>query len=346
MFSTLRKISLTLLAASMAFTLPSCENDDVDLQGNWFRKGLPSFGGSIRTNAVSFVIGDIGYIGTGYTNETVARVKDFWAYNTKTKIWSQVADFPGTGRNNATAFVLKGKGYVGTGYDYILTDNNGYKKDFYQYDPVGNKWSKKADFAGGTRQFSTSFVVNDRAFVGLGYNGTNTFQDFYEYDPTGDKWVEMATFIGGKRTGAITFTIDNTAYVGFGRSNSGTQSKDFYSFDPSGGDGKGAWTRIEFEDDFDEDDFPARAFGLAMVINSKAYIVGGEGRSDVWEYDARTNDWTERASFPGSARGYAGGFVVGSIGYFGTGSSNGTGGGTDDFWGFDPTQETDDDDDI
>lgn len=176
MFSTLKKISLTLLVASMAFTLPSCENDDVDLLGNWFRKDLPSFGGSIRTNAVSFVIGDVGYIGTGYTNETVARVKDFWAYNTRTKIWSQVADFPGSGRNDATAFVLKGKAYVGTGYDYVLTIDNGYKKDFYEYDPIANNWDRIADFVGGTRQFATSFVVNDRAFVGLGYMEPTPFR--------------------------------------------------------------------------------------------------------------------------------------------------------------------------
>lgn len=157
----------------------------------------------------------------------------------------------------------------------------------------------------------------------------------------------MATFIGGKRTGAITFTIANTAYVGFGRSNSGSQTKDIYSFDPSGGaDGKGVWTRIEFNDDFEEDDFPTRAFGLALVINSKAYIVGGEGRSDVWEYNPLVNGWIETASFPGGGRGFAGGFVVGNIGYLGTGSSSGNGGGTDDFWGFDPTIEINDDDDI
>ena len=86
------------------------------------------------------------------------------------------------------------------------------------------------------------------------------------------------------------------------------------------------------------------AYGLALVINGKSYIIGGEGRSDVWEYDPGANSWTEKASF-GSARGFAAGFVVGNTGYFGTGSGTGSGG-TDDFWGFDPSAPVNDDDDL
>ncbi|MHA4741436.1 Kelch repeat-containing protein [Dyadobacter sp. MSC1_007] len=345
MFNTLKKTSLALLVASTALVQVSCKDDGdaTDKTGNWYRKDLPSFGGSIRTNAVSFVIGDVGYIGTGYTNETVARVKDFWAYNAKTKIWSQAQAFPGTGRNNATAFVVKGKAYVGTGYDGVLAVDNGYKKDFYEYDPATNKWRAVADFQGGTRQFATSFVVNDRAYVGLGYNGINYYQDFYEYNPATDKWSEIATFIGGKRSGALSFTIGNKAYVGFGRSNSGASTKDIYSFDAAGNGGKGAWTRIAFGDTDKEADFPVRAYALALVLNNKAYVIGGEGRSDVWEYEPGSNIWTEKAPFQ-NARGFAAGFVVDNVGYFGTGSSGGSGG-SDDFWGFDPNAAINEDDD-
>jgi N-acetylneuraminic acid mutarotase len=117
--------------------------------------------------------------------------------------------FPGTGRNNATAFVLGGKAYVGTGYDGVTTVDNGYKKDFYQYDPATNKWKAIADFLGGTRQYATSFVANNRAYVGLGYNGSNYYQDFYEYNPATDKWTEIATFI---RPGCISGTFLRLGY--------------------------------------------------------------------------------------------------------------------------------------
>jgi N-acetylneuraminic acid mutarotase len=346
MFNTLKKTSLALLVASSALVQFSCSKDDPDADklGNWFRKDLPSFGGSLRTRTVSFVIGEVGYVGTGFTNESVPRVKDFWAYNATSKIWSQAAAFPGTGRNDATAFVIGGKAYVGTGYDGVTTVDNGYKKDFYQYDPATNKWKAIADFLGGTRQYATSFVANNRAYVGLGYNGINYFQDFYEYNPATDKWTEIATFIGGKRRGALSFSIGGKAYVGFGTSNSTSNTKDLYSFDPAGNGGTGAWSRIDFGDDTKEEAFPTRAFATALVINEKAYIVGGQDKSDCWEYAPGTNTWTEVAPFRGGARGYAAGFAVGKLGYFGTGSASGSGG-TDDFWAFDPTAAINDDDD-
>ncbi|MCE7064099.1 kelch repeat-containing protein [Dyadobacter sp. CY326] len=343
MFNTLKKTTLALLVASVSLTQFSCKDDDpeADKLGNWYRTGIPNFGGSARSRAVSFVIGNKGYIGTGLTSETVQRVKDFWSYDATTKIWSQVAPFEGSGRNDATAFVVGGKAYVGTGFDGVTTVDGGYKKDFYQYDPATNKWTKKADFAGGTRQYATSFVADNRAYVGLGYNGSGFYQDFYEYNPTTDKWTEIATFTGGKRRGALSFTVGGKAYVGFGQTNAGTASepKDLYSFDPAGNGGSGAWTRMESNTD---DNFSGRSFATALVINEKAYVVGGLGKSDTWEYTPSSNTWTAVANFP-SSRTYAAGFSIGNVGYYGTGSS---GTNLDDFWAFDPTVAENDDDNL
>ncbi|QRQ99436.1 Kelch repeat-containing protein [Dyadobacter sandarakinus] len=340
MFNTLRKTSLALLIASTALVQISCNKDsDPDLLGNWYRTGIPNFGGSARARAVSFVIGDRGYIGTGLTNETVPRVKDFWAYNAGTKIWSQVAPFAGTGRTDAVAFVIGGKAYVGTGYDNVTTIDNGYKKDFYSYDPATNKWTAVADFLGGTRQYATAFSVNNKGYVGLGYNGSGFYQDFYQYDPATDKWSEIATFTGGKRRGALSFTLENKAYVGFGTNNSGTETKDLYVFDPAGNNGSGAWIRTEHDDT----DFPTRSHALAMVINGKAYIVGGNGKSDAYSYEPGTNTWTEVSSFAGGQRGFSAGFAIGNTGYMGTGSPTGSNG-YDDFWAFDPSVAANDDD--
>ncbi|CAG4995249.1 N-acetylneuraminate epimerase [Dyadobacter sp. CECT 9275] len=341
MFNTLKKTSLALLVASTALFQVSCKNSDAeaDKLGNWFRDGIPSYGGSARTRAVSFVIGNKGYIGTGLTNETIKYVKDIWAYDAAGKIWSQTAEFPGTGRHDAVAFVIGGKAYVGTGFDGNTLVDNGYKKDFFVYDPVANSWDTVADFKGGTRQYASAFVVGDKGYVGLGYNGSGYYQDFYEYNPTNDTWTEIATFTGGKRRGAISFTVGGKGYVGFGLNNSGANTKDLYQFDPTGNAGKGSWIKMEHEDD---DEFPARAHGLALVINEKAYIVGGQNASDVWEYVPGTNVWTEVAPFL-QARGFAGGFAIGNYGYIGTGSPSGSSG-YDDFWAFDPTAAQDDDD--
>jgi N-acetylneuraminic acid mutarotase len=345
MFNTLKKLSLALLVVSTAlFQLGCSDSVDPEKLGNWYKSGLPSFGGSARSSAVSFSIGDKGYIGTGITNETIQRVKDFWSYDASKKIWSQIAEFGGTGRNNAVSFVVGGKAYVGTGFDGNLTVDNGYKKDFWQYDPATNKWTQVADYLGGTRMYSSAFVVGNKAYVGLGWNGSGYYQDFYTYDPAADKWTEVATFVGGKRRSATTFVLNNKAYVGFGTNNSSANTKDIYEFDPTGNGGLGAWLKV----DYTQEDLAARTGAFSFVIDNKAYIVGGSGNSDVWKFIPTTSssttptaEWEQMNSFIPGARGFAGGFVIGNIGYLGTGGSSYT----DDFWAFDPAAELNEDDD-
>ncbi len=346
MFNTLKKLSLALLVASTALIQIGCNKDDVepDKIGNWYKAGLPSFGGSARTSAVSFSIGSKGYIGTGLTNETVQRVKDFWSYDGSTKIWSQIAEFGGTGRHNAVAFVLGGKAYVGTGFDGNTALDNGYKKDFWQYDPATNKWKAVADYLGGTRMYSTSFVVGNKAYVGLGWNGSGFYQDVYSYDATTDKWSEVATFVGGKRRSATAFTLNGKAYMGFGTNNSTATTKDIYEFDPAGNGGLGSWLRVEYT----QDDLAVRSGAFSFVIDNTAYIVGGVSNSDVWKFTPGgtatlpTAEWVQLNPFIPGTRGNAGGFVLGSIGYLGTGGSQYT----DDFWAFDPKAELNEDDDL
>jgi len=347
MFNTLKKSSLTLLIASTALFQFGCKDDskDPDLVGNWYKKGVPSFGGSPRYGTVSFMINNIGYIGTGYTSESVQRAKDFWAYDATSKIWSQMAPFAGTGRNDAVAFVAGGKAYVGTGYDGVTTIDNGYKKDFFQYTPATNTWKAIADFPGSPRQYASAFSVGDNGYVGLGWNrNLGFYQDIYKYNAASDTWTEMATFLGGKRRGATAFTIGEIAYVGFGLTNSNINARDLYQFEANGNGGKGAWTQKTVFNDDNGDFPPGRDNASSLVINNLGYIVGGgTGLSDVWEYNPGTDKWAEKTRFPGS-RGSAAAFVVNNIGYFGTGVSNTTP--TDDFWGFDPSAADNDDDNV
>jgi N-acetylneuraminic acid mutarotase len=334
MFNTLKKTSLVILVASASILQFGCKDDnkEADKLGNWYRQGIPDFGGSPRNGAVSFVIGEKGYIGTGRSSETVSYKNDMWSFTGKT--WSQTAAFPGSGRSHATAFVVNNKAYVGTGYDNNTLVDNGYKKDFYEYDPATDKWKQIADFP-STRRHASSFVIANKGYVGLGAVDVSTmFQDFYSYDPATNKWLEVATFTGGKRNGANAFVLDGKAYVGFGQNNSQTPTKDLYQFDPAGN----SWTRLEASNE----NLTPRAFGFTLVMNGKAYIIGGTGASDVWQYEPGTNTWTAMTNFEGGARSHAAGFTLGSVGYLGTGlagSSN-----SDDLWAFDPAAAVNADD--
>lgn len=335
MFNTLKKTSLAILVASTSLLQFSCKNDpEPDKLGNWYRQGIPDFGGIPRNGAVSFVVGEKGYIGMGLTDETTTpRAKDIWSFNGKT--WNQITQFPGTGRQDAVAFVIGNKAYVGTGYDGNTLVDNGYKKDFYEYDATNNVWKAIADFP-MLRSSASSFVLGNKGYVGLGaINGSTMYQDFYNYDPSTNKWVEVANFTGAKRKGANAFVLDGKAYVGFGQNNSLAATKDLYVFDPAAD----KWTRLEDTND----NLTARAFGFTLVMNNKAYIIGGISSSDVWEYTAGTNTWTQMTSFEGGVRSYAAGFTLNNVGYIGTGLLSGSLK-TDDFWGFDPAAAVNADD--
>ena len=66
----------------------------------WFSEaeieGL-NFPGDARNSAVSFVIGDTAYVGTGGNSDTTTT--SFWKYVPSTKVWTRIADFTGNRKN-------------------------------------------------------------------------------------------------------------------------------------------------------------------------------------------------------------------------------------------------------
>ena len=93
----------------------------------------------------------------------------------------------------------------------------------------------------------------------------------------------------------------------------------------------GHWVRMS---DFDG---LARAESAYFTIGNKGYLACGyDGSSsdarmsDLWEYDMTTGSWTQKASFPGTARYCAAAFSNGSRGFVTTGRSSNTR--FDDIW--------------
>ena len=80
-----------------------------------------------------------------------------------------------------TGFALNGKGYIGVGADI-----NGYRTDFWEYDPTNDTWTKAPEYGGCPVREVISFVIGNKAYVGTGLdqNG-NTRNDFWEFDPQG-----------------------------------------------------------------------------------------------------------------------------------------------------------------
>jgi len=308
-----------------------CSGDDDDTEyGNWVESS--SFDGDARGNAVSFVIGDKGYVVSGYDGDDY--LSDLWEYNKAGDYWVRKADFPGVARSGAVGFSIDGKGYFGTGYD---GDNK--LKDFWSYDPETDSWTQKADFGGSERYAAVGFAVSGKGYIGTGYDGSE-LKDFWQYNPDTDEWNQAVGFGGDKRKNALSFTINDKVYMGTGLRN-GAYQNDFYVFDGN----SETWTRLKDLDDDDEDYSVLLSNGVAFTLNGMGYITTGTSSgvsTTLWEYDPILDVWDEASDFEGSARQDAISFNFSDKAFVLMGRSGSYY--FDDNWEFRPYEELDEDD--
>jgi N-acetylneuraminic acid mutarotase len=330
---------LGLLPVAIATSIFSCGGSDDDLIGNWIE--LTDLIGNARYEAVSFTIGEIGYIGTGYDGED--RLKDFYAYDASSNNWSVIAEPPAgfVARISGIAFAASGKGYVGFG-----KDNNSELGDLWVYNPGLNTWDAViADDAPPARYGAVAFTIDNIGYVGTGYNG-NPLSDFYAYNPSTNTWTQKA-YYPSKVKEAVAFVLDNKGYICTGDKN-GTAISDFYMYDPS----SNVWSLkrniADVSDDSYDDDYSiVRKQAVAFTIGGKAYVTLGNNGSlkkDCWEYDPLTDLWTDRTSFEGTGRNDACSFTTASGRGFVVSGATGSSGYFDDLWEFKPTEELNEDD--
>lgn len=332
---------LGLFSIAIVTTVISCKknNDDEDLIGNWVE--LTDFIGNARYQAVSFTIGETAYIGTGYNGED--RLKDFYFYNTETKLWGTCATPPAgfAPRINAIAFSVGDKGYVGFG-----VDQNNELGDLWSYDPVADTWdSIDAPDAPSPRYGAVAFSIGNKGYVGTGYNG-NYLSDFYEFNPATNIW-ELKAYCPFKVREAVAFVIDGLGYITTGEKN-GVSIDNIAAYDPSSNEWTSKRAIADVSDDSYDDDYSiVRRQGVAFVIGGKAYVTLGNNnnslKKDCWEYDPVTDLWTDRTSFEKAGRNDAVGFSTDNgRGFVMTGS--GSTGYFDDFFEFKPTETLNEDD--
>ncbi|MEI8280055.1 MAG: kelch repeat-containing protein [Bacteroidota bacterium] len=201
---------------------------------------LASFTSTARFSAVGFALNGEGYVGMGFgPYDIIAQgytvYNDFKKYDPVTNTWSAVSALPLPSAiqgytGDAIAFTISGKAYVGLGGNY---DNQGVlpvgTTYLWSYDPNTNAWTQKQDFIGSARTQAVSFVINNKAYVGTGFNGNvGGLSDFFLYDPVLNQWAAVAdTFPTGGTRLAKSFSICDYGYVGGGCSNN------MYQYDPN-----------------------------------------------------------------------------------------------------------------
>lgn len=176
----------------------------------WTQKA--NFTGAPRREAVSFVIGNIAYVGTG--NSAGGLRKDFFAYDPTTNSWEQIADFAGTARRAAVGFSMNSFGFIGTGDDGTL------RQDFWMYNPQTDEWIQKANFPGGARSGACGWAAFPVCYLGTGEDADHIFhKDLWEYNYYLNNWTQRADLPGPGRKNAVAFYLDGWGFIGTGYNN-------------------------------------------------------------------------------------------------------------------------------
>lgn len=199
-----------------------------------------------------------------------------------------------------------------------------------------NTWSQKDSVNGAPRSVSSTFILNNEAYIVAGLDEEGFRRKMYSYNYLQDDW-DAEESLGGingaglNRGSACAFGIGLKAYVCLGQGQTNGFFKDNWEYDLV----TQTWSQ---KSDFIGE---ARRQAACFVINDIAYVGTGIAPSglkkDFYSYDPSTNTWTQLSDFPGTARKEAAAFTMGSQGFLGTGDDGVM---RNDFWQFEPSTET------
>ncbi|WP_282014188.1 Kelch repeat-containing protein [Marinifilum flexuosum] len=348
-----------LLILILAFSLFSC-SDSESLKGNWIKSS--SFEGERRSGAVSFVIGDYAYVGTGCTGTKEGDsndspwfveykcLKSFYKYSLEDGWTKIMSEFPGEARTEAVAFIANGKAYVGSGVNI----NDERLADFYEFDPTTGIWNPNPiDMTNGpsARQGAVAFSINDIGYVGTGYGFIEdddrcNLKDFYKFENGIWSKVNFDNEDGERTRNSTAFVINNKAYIVSGENN----MRQVWEYDPASiTNTYNGWSRKKNLHKDNRWENVMRTQAVSFVINDKGYITTGHiGKllRDVWEYDPILDHWEEKTplELEINSRTDAVAFSLDNRGFITTGTLPGSGYYFDDTWEFNPVMDQDDND--
>lgn len=191
-------------------------------------------------------------------------------------------------------------------------------------DSLPDEWIPKADLTGVGRYGAVSFVINDKAYLGMGSDG-GALSDLWMYNPQTNVWVQKAN-IPVARSGAVGFSLLDYGYVATGYNENVGYLNDVWKYIPA----NNQWVA--------QNNFPGSPRFISTAVShedvQKAYLIGGyPWANDVWSYTPAGDYWVNLGNFPKTIYGAVGFLLEGYV-CVGSGSQNDNYSG--DFYYYDP----------
>lgn len=156
-----------------------------EYKGLWTQKS--NFPGLGRTGAVTFTIGNKGYLGLGKTLGTNTYLSDFWEYEPNSDTWTSLPNFPGGPRNLATGWSIQDRGFVAFGEDAEQIQ----QKDIWRFDPLTKTWSQLTDFPGSARMGVHFANYNNQYTMLFSGQGNDVNKQVWKFIPETESWIQL-----------------------------------------------------------------------------------------------------------------------------------------------------------
>jgi N-acetylneuraminic acid mutarotase len=268
-----------------------------------------------RTAAGYFLIDSDLYIAGGQLGDNFIELNTVWQYHIPTDAWVRKSNLPFGAASTTSSLVLNAKGYFLIALD--SSSNNGCDRMFWEYNPITDVWTRKAEFPDSSRGNSVCFTYNGKGYVGQTYSCNAADSHFWEYDPTFDQWSQIATLPADVIAGSVAIaTLPADAYLFGGYDLGFNFLHDIWRYN----------IVLNQWDSIGQMPGLSRSYGSFWGFDS--VIVGGGGMvsdndsifhlgNDFYKYDIKRNLWTPlvfQNSF--DSTGFGAAFIYNKRGYY------------------------------
>mgnify|MGYP003579084483 CR=1 FL=1 len=150
---------------------------------------IKSYPGEKIEGGLAMVVANKAYLCAGRNNGLFNT--DFWEFDPSGAevVWTKLSpdddesyydDFKAAvNRYDAVTFTVEDKGYITGG----IASTGATTGSVYEFDPTTSMWEERTSFEGSPRSLAVAFVLEGRAFVASGQNGSSRYDDVWEFKP-------------------------------------------------------------------------------------------------------------------------------------------------------------------